>query len=87
MSLVLAMATAPIQCGSDPEPSQALEETPGEALYLLAEEFRAAGDHDAAQATLRHLIKRYPSSRFAKRAQIELEEARPKGGASPGRSR
>lgn len=66
---------APFQCPGDPDPSRAREETPGEALYTLAEEFRQAGDRDGWERTLQHLVHRYPASRFAVTARRDLEEA------------
>ncbi|MBW2457624.1 MAG: hypothetical protein JRI68_24175 [Deltaproteobacteria bacterium] len=66
------LSTAPYQCSGDPEPAMAVDETPGEALYGLAEQFREAGNVTAWRRTLRYLIDRYPSSRFAKTAQQDL---------------
>jgi len=79
--LVLAAALAsvsgwaPLQCGSEYDPATAIEETPGEALYDLAGEFREAGNRQAWQRTLEHLIRRYPSSRFAETARQDLKDA------------
>lgn len=79
--LVLAVALssastwAPLQCGSEYDPVTAMEETPGEALYDLAQEFEQAGNRGAWQRTLEHLIRRYPSSRFAQTARVDLEAA------------
>src|SRR5262245_40912319 len=78
--LLVALARAPMQCARPPRPEMAREETPGEALWMLAEQFAARGDAPARQATLRFLIARYPSSRFAVRARDELAA----GGASTG---
>jgi hypothetical protein len=66
---------APFQCQSEPDPAKALEETPGEALYELAEQFKARGDDDAWRDTLKYLIERYPSSRFAASARDDLADA------------
>jgi TolA-binding protein len=38
----------------------------------LAEQFRAQGDEAARTRTLEYLIERYPSSREAERARLEL---------------
>jgi len=73
--LVAAVSGAPVQCGSEPDPSSAMEETPGEALYDLAEKFRKNGDRDAWRDTLLHLIDRYPGSRFAVAAKQDLADA------------
>jgi hypothetical protein len=73
--LSVALGGAPMQCGTDPDPSMALEETPGEALYQLAEKFKSEGNDKAWRQTLEHLVERYPSSRFAERARQELGTA------------
>jgi hypothetical protein len=77
--LLLAGATstsfAPFQCTSEPDPAAALEETPGEALYRVAQELDDKGERKAWQMTLEHLIARYPSSRFAATARQDLADA------------
>ena len=55
-----------------PHVQQAREETAGDALWALAERFRTEGDADARTRTLRFLVERYPSSRFAVEARHEL---------------
>ncbi len=70
--LMLALTAAPFQCSGETDPSQRMEETPGQALYELAEEFRSQGKHDAWRTTLTRLIQRYPASRFAKMAERDL---------------
>ncbi len=72
--LVLAalLGGAPFQCSSDPDPTTALEETAGEALYQLAEQFRGEGRREAWLRTLTYLVDRYPSSRFAEMARQDL---------------
>ena len=70
--LVLALARAPFQCASDPDPNRRLEDSAPEALWNLSEEFEAHGDREARDVTLRHLIDRYPRSRFARRAEVLL---------------
>jgi hypothetical protein len=72
--LVGALAGAPLQCGSEPEPALRRYETPDEALYELSERFKQRGDRNAWQATLEYLVERYPNSRFAARARQELSE-------------
>ena len=74
-----ALSLAPFQCAGDPDPSRAIEETPGEALYSLAGEFKKHGDDAAWRETLQYLIERYPSSRFAEAAKTDLREGRPAG--------
>ncbi|MRG93284.1 tetratricopeptide repeat protein [Polyangium spumosum] len=78
--LLGALATAPFQCARDPDPEKAMEEPAEDALYELAEQFREKGDKEARITTLRFLVTRYPSSRFAERARRELAEL---GIASP----
>lgn len=65
---------APVQCASEPAPEERRYETPPEALYQLAERFEKRGDATARRQTLEFLIERYPNSRFAMRAQSDLEK-------------
>jgi hypothetical protein len=74
-ALVFAFALtgyAPYQCGKAPDRSLR-EETPGEALYSLAHKLKADGDERAYLTTLRYIVARYPSSRFATAAQVDLD--------------
>ncbi|MEZ4405742.1 MAG: hypothetical protein R3A52_04485 [Polyangiales bacterium] len=71
-ALALMLALAPLQCPSRRPPDLAREETPGEALWAL-ERFAAAGDVASQRETLRFLVERYPSSRFAPRAGTRSE--------------
>jgi hypothetical protein len=64
---------APIQCSHDPDPSERIEDTAGDALWNLASDFEARGDHDAARHTLETLATRYPSSRHAPAAKDILD--------------
>jgi hypothetical protein len=68
-----ALAYAPYQCGKSPEPSLR-EETPGEALYGLALKMKADGDEQGYRTTLRYIVERYPSSRQAAAARIDLAD-------------
>lgn len=72
LALLGAIAAAPLQCTRDPDPKRAVYEDPAEALYALAEQFRAEGNEPARKTTLRRLADRYPSSRFARMAREEL---------------
>jgi len=74
---VVAALWAPMQCASDPDPALRRYETPGEALYGLAEQFKAKGDAAAWRATLEYLVARYPNSREAKMASEDLGKAAP----------
>ncbi len=73
-ALCFASLLAPFQCGGSDEPEAAtrLEDTPGEALYRLAVEFDKAGDRPGRVRVLKHLVDRYPKSRFAKTAHEDL---------------
>jgi outer membrane protein assembly factor BamD (BamD/ComL family) len=71
--LAAATATAPFQCARKVDPEQRLEEEPAEALYNLAERFKAQGDEHARAETLRYLVQKYPSSRFALMAKDDLQ--------------
>jgi outer membrane protein assembly factor BamD (BamD/ComL family) len=62
---------APYQCGKSPDKA-VREETPGEALYALAQKLKAEGDEPGYKTTLRYIVARYPSSRFAAAAQADL---------------
>ena len=77
--LVATAATAPVQCGETPESELRLDETPGDALWQLAQRFESEHDHAAAVQTMRFLVERYPSSRWARAAREALADA----GASP----
>jgi len=67
---------APFQCASDPDPARRLEDTPAEALWNLAERFRAQGDEDARRVALQELVERYSTSAEAQRARLVLDEGR-----------
>lgn len=70
----LALVLAPLQCGAPPDEHPRYEDSPAEAVWDLAEEFREAGDSAGQRRTLEYLIERYPSSRFAERARLTLRE-------------
>lgn len=61
-----------MQCSGEPDPDLRRYETPGEALYGLAQEFKAKGDTKSERATLQYLVAHYPNSRFAKMAADDL---------------
>lgn len=72
-AIVLVLCgTAPFQCASEVDPNRAIEESPDEALFRLSEQFKADGDEKARVRTLRYLVERYPSTRFAKMAEQDL---------------
>jgi outer membrane protein assembly factor BamD (BamD/ComL family) len=72
--LLSAALSAPFQCSSKVRPEHRLEEEPAEALYKLAERFAAQGNAAARADTLRFLVERYPSSRFAEAAKLDLQQ-------------
>lgn len=73
VSLLVSAGTAPFQCAGEPDPDQAHEEEPGEALYNLSRQFAQRGDKTAQQETLRYIVARFPKSRFAVMARDDLE--------------
>ncbi len=82
---VLAMlgVQAPLQCSHDPDPSERIEDTAGDALWNLANDFEARGDHAAARHTLETLVAKYPSSRHTPAARDVLDGGTWNGDASP----
>jgi hypothetical protein len=73
--LVALLALAPMQCGGkSQDPSLRTDDNPGDALYDLAQDFRAKGNAQSYRDTLRFIVARYPSSRRAVTAKLELEE-------------
>jgi hypothetical protein len=76
-AVALGLALAPFQCARDGGPELRMEDDAGEALYRLAERFHAAGDEKARADTLRFLIERYPSSRYAASAKVDLGQPSP----------
>jgi Tfp pilus assembly protein PilF len=69
------MGNAPLQCSRSPDPDLRREDTAGDALWDLAQEFRAKGNEEAAKQTLRFLVERYPSNRHVPAARAELGKA------------
>ncbi len=68
----IAITHAPMQCSHDPDPSVRQEDTAGDALWDLGQDFKARGDDAAYRHTLETLVSRYPSSRHAPAAREEL---------------
>jgi len=73
-AFTLALAFAPFQCAREPDPNRRIEDEPSEVVYRLAERFKAEGKPDARASTLKFLVERYPTSRYAKQATMDLEE-------------
>lgn len=72
-AMVALLALAPFQCPSRAGPELAREDTPGDALWGLAEHFRETGDARSRRETLCFLVARYPSSRHAPPAREALD--------------
>jgi hypothetical protein len=70
LSMLIALS-APYQCASDDE-RPPVEDSGPQALWILAERFKAEGNLPARETTLRQIIEAYPSSRYAQRARAEL---------------
>jgi hypothetical protein len=70
--LLAALGNAPLQCGHRSDPDLRDEDSAGDALYALAQDFRAKGDERAATQTLRFLVEHYPSNRHVPAARAEL---------------
>lgn len=65
------LGNAPMQCGGG-HGDDRHEDDAGDALWNLAQDFKAKGNHEAAKQTLRHLVEKYPSNRHALAAREEL---------------
>jgi hypothetical protein len=74
-ALLAALGNAPLQCGHGSDPNLRSEDSAGDALYALAQDFRAKGDEPAAKQTLRYLVEHYPSNRHVPSAREELAGA------------
>jgi hypothetical protein len=74
-SFALSASWAPIQCPSPPRPELAREDDAPEALFRLAERFKAQGNEPARVETLRFIMERYPASRLAVTAKYDLEDS------------
>jgi hypothetical protein len=70
--LVALSSIAPLQCGHTSDPELQLDETPGDALWKLAQRFEAAHDTTGERRTLEYLVEEYPASRWAPAAREKL---------------
>jgi len=70
--LASAASSAPLQCGHTPEAELQEDETPGDALWRLAQKFRDRHDSAAERQTLQYLVERYPASRWVAPAREEM---------------
>ena len=71
-ALIASLGNAPLQCGHGSD-SGVHEDSAGDALYALAQDFHTKGNDDAAKQTLRFLVERYPSNRHVPAARAELD--------------
>jgi hypothetical protein len=65
------LLSAPYQCATEPD-QRPTQDTAPEALWKLAERFGSESNASARETTLRELVEKYPSSRYAERARQEL---------------
>jgi outer membrane protein assembly factor BamD (BamD/ComL family) len=80
IALLLVLGIAPLQCGHSYDPALRKDETPGDALWQLAQRFHEQHDDVAARRTLEYLVEQYPASRWATAAQDELGQTVDSGG-------
>lgn len=66
------LGNAPMQCSRSPDAENRREDTAGDALWDLAEDFKAKGNDEARKQTLRFLVEKYPSNRHVPAAREEL---------------
>jgi outer membrane protein assembly factor BamD (BamD/ComL family) len=81
VALAASGATAPLQCGHTPEAELREDETPGDALWAVAQKLHDRHDLDGERTTLKYLVERYPASRWVSQAKDELAQL---GGAGDG---
>lgn len=72
-AVVAALGNAPLQCSRSHDNDLRREDTAGDALYALAQDFRAKGNEAAARQTLEYLVQHYPSNRHVPAAREELQ--------------
>jgi Tfp pilus assembly protein PilF len=70
-----ALSLAPYQCRHDPDPNLRREDTAGDALWDLAQDFDARGKPEAARDARRYLVEHYPSNRHAAEARALIGAA------------
>jgi hypothetical protein len=78
-TLLASLSFAPVQCTRDPDPNLRTEDSAGDALWSLAQDFHKKNDEPAARATLKFLVERYPSNRHVAEAKAELQGSRGDG--------
>ena len=67
-----ALAAAPLQCPHDTDAAHCWDDAPGDGLWELANRFHALHDDAAERESLKALVDRYPSSRWAPAARDAL---------------
>jgi len=77
----LLVGSAPFQCRTNEVPQS--EDSPGEAMWNLAEHFHTQNMEEARRETLRQIIDHYPASRQAERARLVLEGREVESPAAP----
>ncbi len=77
LMFVSTFGNAPLQCSRSPDPDLRREDTAGDALWDLAEDFEKRGNHAAARETRQFLVNRYPSNRHAPAAREMLGDSPP----------
>jgi hypothetical protein len=70
--VALAVLFAPVQCPHDTDAAHCWDDAPGDGLWDLANRFHALHDDAAERETLKALVDRYPSSRWAPAARDAL---------------
>jgi len=81
--VALAVSSAPMQCAHEPDAAHCWDDAPGDGLWDLANRFHAMHDDAAERETLKTIVDRYPSSRWAPAARDALA-GRPRAGAPAG---
>lgn len=79
-AVLASLGNAPLQCGRSADPDERLEDTAGDALWTLAQDFKQKGNATAARDTLRFLVQHYPSNRHVPAARAELGSDAPDAG-------
>jgi hypothetical protein len=79
-TILSTVSIAPMQCGHTPDVELREDETPGDALWQLAQRFEAAHDAAGERRTLEYLVERYPASRWVSAAREKLDKL---GGVTP----
>lgn len=70
--LLTGLLLAPFQCASHPPADREREDTPGDAIYGLAQELGTSGDEAAERRAMHYLLDRYPDSRHCEAARLWL---------------